>query len=600
LSEDTTRPSRQGGEIIVDYLVREGVTHLFGVCGHGILGFLDAAYDRRAEITTVTTHDERVAGLMADAYYRVARRPAATYTSCGPGSVNLVMAVASAFQDSSAFLAITGNVPTSQFNRGPFQESGRYFQGDFANVMRPYVKRSYQAFRAEMLPLTMRQAFALMLSGRPGPVHVDVPLNVFVEETDEPAPATQDWIREESVRGAGDPRAVAAAAALLRQAERPLIVAGNGALLARCQAELAELSELLGIPVATSPLGKGSVDERAPLSLGPTGRNGCYPANAAARNADVVLALGTRFDDRATSSWIPGMTYSIPPTQLIHVDIDPQELGRNYQPTVAVLGDAAAVLRQLTAELSACAPQVRQRTAGWAARVGSWKQEWEQFVAPLREADTVPVQPARLVAEIERALPEDAIVLADVGLHHNWLVQQLRVSGSVQLLQAWGFASMGFGVAGALGAKFAAPQRPVLAVCGDGGFLMHASAVATAVQYDLPVVWVIWNNQGYGAIYGQQAGFFGADRELATRFRYHRDGAPYTADLAAMARAMGAAGRRVDKPGDLAGEIAAALASGQPTVLDVPVDDTVPAPSTGSWALPPLPAPPPSFTGSPS
>jgi acetolactate synthase I/II/III large subunit len=594
------RPSYRGGEIIIDYLIRERVSHLFGVCGHGILGLLDAAYDRRDEINTITTHDERVAGLMADAYYRVARRPAATYTSCGPGSANLVMAVASAFQDSSAFLAITGNVPTSQFNRGPFQETGRYFQGDFASVMRPYVKRSYQAFRPEMLPLTMRQAFALMLSGRPGPVHVDVPLNVFAEQTSEPPPPTQDWVRDGATRGAGDPRAIAAAAALLRGAHRPLIVAGNGALLARCQPELAELSALLGIPVATSPLGKGSVNERAALSLGPTGRNGSFPANAAAREADVLLALGTRFDDRATSSWIPGMTYSIPPTRLIHVDIDPQELGRNYQPTVAVLGDAAAVLRQLAAELAASAPAIRKHTAPWAAQVTRWKEEWERFLTPLRESDAAPIQPARLVAELERALPGNAIVLADVGLHHNWLLQQLRVGGAVQLLQAWGFASMGFGVAGALGAKFAAPHRPVVAVCGDGGFLMHANAVATAVQYDLPVVWIIWNNRGYGAIYNQQAGFFGADRELATRFRNMSDGSAYTADLAAMARAMGASGQSVDKPADLASEIAAALASGRPTVLDVPVDDSTPAPSTGSWDLPPLLAPPPSFTGSPS
>lgn len=586
---------RKGAEIILDYLIEEGVTHLFGVSGHGILGLLDAAYDRRDSLATITTHDERVAGLMADAYFRVAGRPAATYTSCGPGSVNLVMSVASAFQDSSAFFAITGNVPTSQFNRGPFQETGRYFQGDFTNVMRPYVKRSYQAFRPEMLPLCLRQGFALMLSGRPGPVHLDVPLNVFVEETDEPVPSRQSWLRPEATRGAGDARAVAEAAELLAGAQRPVIVAGNGAVISHAHAAIAELSELLGIPVATTPLGKGIVDELAPIALGPTGRNGTYAANAATRNADVVLALGTRFDDRATSAWIPGMTYSFPPSHLIHVDIDPQEIGRNFTPTVSVVGDAGAVARQLIEALTERSATIRAASEDWRSTIAGWQADWTEHLRPMQEDDAVPLRPVRLVAELERSLPDGAIVLADVGVHHNWLLQHLRVSRGIQFLQAWGFASMGFGVAGALGAQFAAPERPVVAVCGDGGFLMHANAVATAVQYDLPVIWVIWNNQGYGAILGQQLGFFGADREHATRFRHQGDGELYEPDLAGMARAMGACGVRADSADSFRAELAAALERGAPTVIEVMVDDHEAAPSTGSWDLPPLPAPTPSF-----
>ena len=182
-----------GAQMLVEYLAKERVEYAFGVCGHGIIGFLDALYDRRDTIRTITAHDEQVAGFMADAYYRLRHRPAITYSSCGPGSLNLTMAVANAFYDSSAFLAVTGNVPTQQFNRGPFQESGRYFQGDFANVMRPYVKRTFQAFRPEMVPLIARQAFSLMTTGRPGPVHVDVPLNVFVERADVEIPEPELW-----------------------------------------------------------------------------------------------------------------------------------------------------------------------------------------------------------------------------------------------------------------------------------------------------------------------------------------------------------------------------------------------------------------------
>ena len=225
---------RRGADVIVDYLVRQRVPYLVGVCGHGILGLLDAAYDRQDEITTISAHDERVAGFIADAYYRVAGRPIATYTSCGPGSVNIMMAIAGAMYDSSAMLAITGNVPTSQFNRGPFQESGKYFQGDFPGAIRHYVKRSFQAVRPEMLPLMLSQAFALMTAGRPGPVNLDVPLNVFVEDVPEDVPVPR-WRPEAVAPPAPSAQALQDAAALLTGAARPVIVAGNGAMAPRAR-----------------------------------------------------------------------------------------------------------------------------------------------------------------------------------------------------------------------------------------------------------------------------------------------------------------------------------------------------------------------------
>jgi len=223
---------RRGADVIIDYLVQQRVPYLVGVCGHGILGLLDAAYDRRADIETISTHDERIAGFIADAYYRVSGRPIATYTSCGPGSVNIVMAIAGAMFDSSAMLAITGNVPTSQFNRGPFQESGKYFQGDFPGVIRSYVKRSFQAVRPEMLPLMLSQAFALMTSGRPGPVNIDVPLNVFVEDVGDEVAAPL-WRPDAVAAPAPSPEALRRVSELLGQAERPVIVAGNGAIFDR-------------------------------------------------------------------------------------------------------------------------------------------------------------------------------------------------------------------------------------------------------------------------------------------------------------------------------------------------------------------------------
>lgn len=586
----------RGAQILAEYLRKETVEYAFGVCGHGIIGFLDALYDHRDVIHTITTHDERAAGFMADAYYRVAHRPAVTYSSCGPGSVNLTMAVANAFYDSSALLAITGNVPTEQFNRGPFQESGRFFQGDFSNVIRPYVKRTYQAFRPEMLPLILRQAFGLMTTGRPGPVNIDVPLNVFVEEADVEIPDPRVWRSGVSDRAGGEPASIERAARLLLEAERPVIVAGNGVFLSEATAELVRFAELLQIPIISSPLGKGSIDERSPLSLGATGRNGPFAANEAARNADVLLALGTRFDDRPTSSWVPGLTYSIPPTRLIHIDIDPEEIGRNYPVEVGLVADVRTALRQLISAVQDPAPSARERHAAWVEATAAWKSAWARALEPAMHDGGSPLHPSRLVYEINRQLPADAIVLADVGIHHNWLVQQLVVPPKGRFLQAWGFAAMGFGVAGAIGAKFAAPDRPVVAVCGDGGFLMNANVVATAVEYDLPIVWVVWNNNGYESIRGQAATFFGPGREIATRFRREETRALISPDFALLARAMGADGYTAADPARFAESLAAALASGRPSVIEVQVGITQSAPATGSWDLPPMAGPPPNFT----
>jgi acetolactate synthase-1/2/3 large subunit len=507
------------------------------------------------------------------------------------------MAVANAYYDSSAFMAVTGNVPTQQFNRGPFQETGRHFQGDFNNVMRPYVKRTYHTPRADMVALTVRQAYALMLSGRPGPVHIDVPLNVFVETSEATIPEPADWRLGIASRGQGDPAAIARAAELLLSAERPLIVAGNGVHLAEATQTIRRLAESFGIPVITSPLGKGALDDSSPLSLGATGRNGPHAANEAARSCDVLLALGTRFDDRPTSSWIPGMTYSIPPTKLIHVDIDATEIGRNYPPAVGIVGDVELVARQLLAALEGREDDARRRHAAWTDRLADLKGEWTEFLATERASEAVPIRPERLVAELNATLPNDSIVLADVGVHHNWIVQQLDIRSDMQLLQAWGFAAMGFGIAGALGAQFAAPGRPVVAVCGDGGMVMTANAIATAAEYELPVTWVVWNNFGYGSIHGQQAGFFGKDREIATRFRRQGDGELVTTDFAMLAQSMGADGITVERPQDLGEQLANAIASPRPTLLDVRVDASVSPPATGSWDLPPLAAPDPNYPG---
>jgi acetolactate synthase-1/2/3 large subunit len=576
----------KGGELIAEFLIREKIPYLFGICGHGNVGLLDALYDVRDQVKLVSPRHEQTAGHMADGYFRVRHRPVATLTSCGPGSANLVMALAVAQTDSSAFLALTANVPTSQFNRSPFQELNRHNQADFPNVIRPVVKRSFQPSRVDMLPLALRQAVTTMTTGRPGPVNVDIPFNLFQEEAEvalEPA-----WDGFNRRRSGAAPEDVAQAADLLLAAERPAIFIGHGVTLSEAGAELTGLVHLLGIPVLSSPNGMGCLDMRDPLSLGFIGRNGTYPANQAGRHADLVLAVGARFDDRSSSSWLPGYSWNFPATRLIHVDVDHAELGRNYAPDLAILADARTFLRQLLAELERRNAGRRDRLAAWHAAIAAWRHEWEAFVRPNFAIHGSPLRPERVVADCRAVLPDDAILSLDSGVHHNWYMQFWEARRPQTMLNTWGFSGMGFGPSAILGAKLAAPDRPCVAVCGDGGFTMVPHVLCTAVEYDIPAVWVVWNNFSWAAIRDIQYGLFHG-RELGTAFYQGQNNKPYNPDFAAWARACGVEGITVTTSEDLKGALEHAIRLGKPCLLDVHVDANVRPPAIGTWALPPTP-----------
>jgi acetolactate synthase-1/2/3 large subunit len=590
--DGSSQAMANGADIIVDFLIRQNVPYLFGVCGHGNVGFLDAAFKAQNRIRTISTHHEQSAGHMADAYFKVRHEPVATFTSCGPGSANLVVALAAAMMDSSAFFAITGNVPTSQFNRGPFQETGRFYQGDFPSVIRPYVKRSYQPTRVDMVPLAVRQAWDLMLSGRPGPVNLDVPLNVFVEEAAVSTPAASPRV----INGApGNPAALAAALDLLLAAERPVIIAGQGVLLGEAAPALQTLAEALAIPVVTSPNGKGGISDRHPLSFGAIGRNGSYAANDATKHADVILAIGFSFDDRATSAWLDGYTLAIPPSRLIQIDIDPAEIGRNYPAELGILGDAKASLEHLAGLADTrLAGTARSTDTAWLNRLRRGRMVWQQYQDGLAASDAVPLRPERLMRALNRALPENAIIASDVGVHHNWIIQLFEAVRPRHLIHSWGFAAMGFATSGILGAKLAAPDRPCVAVVGDGSFLMTPHALATAVEYDIPVVWVVWNNQGYCSIRDIQMGMFGG-RELATNFQLDGARQLYTPDFALMAKSYGVASHTITRADEIEDVLTAAIAANRPYLIEVPVDREIRPIGTGSWDLPPLPQPEPNF-----
>jgi acetolactate synthase-1/2/3 large subunit len=580
-----------GGQMIINYLIKEGVPYLFGIAGHGVLGLLDAGYDYRDRIKLVKVRHEEVAGFMADGYYRIAHRPVATFTSSGPGSINLLIALAEAMSDSVPFLSLTGNVATTQFNSGALQETYRQREADFPSVIRHYVKQTFQATRPEMLPKVLALAFKTMLSGRPGPVNIDVPYDVFVETADVELLEPAEWTRPVNSQAQGNPTAVAQAVDLLLAAKRPLILAGHGVLLAEAWDELRELAQTLRIPVITSSMGKGLVPEDDPMALGAAGAFGTYPANEAARSADVILALGCRFSDLHTSSWMPGYTYNIPPTRLIHVDIDPQEIGRNYPVAVGIVGDCRMVLQQLLATVKGSA---RPDYAAWLAEVDKAKAEWEAFIQPRRISDKTPIQVERVFYEARKALSANAAIFIDAGNTGGWAVQQWQALQPYTQQVAGGFNAMGWAASAPLGAKLADPSRPCICVCGDGSFIMVAHVVATAVEYDIPVIWLVLNDYSWGAIKGLQGAYFDG-KEIATSFALHREEELYNPDFALWAKACGADGEQVKNPQDLAPALERAVKSGRPYVLDVIIDRDEGIPFTGSWQMPPIPPGDPAF-----
>jgi acetolactate synthase-1/2/3 large subunit len=382
---------------------------------------------------------------------------------------------------------------------------------------------------------------------------------------------------------------------MLLVAERPVIIAGQGVLLAEAAPELQQFAERTGIPVVTSPNGKGAINDRHALAFGSIGRNGSYAANDATKHADVILALGFTFDDRATSAWLDGYTLSIPPSRLIQIDIDPAELGRNYPAELPILGCARAslaflndMLREVTDDT---APSSREP---WLNRLRHGRKVWQDYQAPLATSDQVPLRPERLMRALSRALPDNAIIASDVGVHHNWIIQLFEALRPRHLIHSWGFAAMGFATSGILGAKLAAPDRPCVAVVGDGSFLMTPHALATAVEYDIPAVWVVWNNQGYCSIRDIQHGMF-AGRELATSFQNDGSRAPYSPDFAALAKSFGVASHTVTHAGEVEDAIATAIRANRPYLIEVPVAREIRPIGTGSWDLPPLPPPEPNF-----
>ena len=582
----------RGNDIIGEYLLKEKVPYIIGYAGHGAIGLLDGIYDRTNKIKVIWPRIETAAGFMADAYFRLTGVPLPVYTSTGPGPMNLTIALANAFYDSSAFLAITGQVTTDQFDTGALQEEYRYFSGDFPSVVKPIVKHSWQVRKVEDLVRYLPKAFKLMRTGRPGPCHFDIPYDLYIRKADVEVPEPEQWSKPINWRTPASPEAVSQALDLLVKTRRALILAGGGVMVSEGMQALRELAEYLQIPVYTTLMGKGVMSEKDALYLGVAGCWGDYPAAEAARNADVILAVGARFADLHCASWLPGYTYNIPPTKLIHVDIDVSEIGRNYPVELGIIADARSFLVQML-EL-AKSRKVKRDGKAWVDEVYQYKTEWRKFIEPYYKNEEVPIDPRRILLDMRRIAPENCILVSDVGNHQAWVEQYWGTPQPKTHISPGGFAAMGFGICGVLGAKLARPETPCVNVCSDGGFMMTPHAVATAVEHDLPVVWVLFNNYTIGCIRDLQR-FYLDGREIGTSFKKVKTGELWNPDFAKMAEAMGGRGVRIEKPGDFAGAFEAALKSGVPTVLDVIINRDTPVPITTTWQMPPIPPAGPTF-----
>jgi acetolactate synthase-1/2/3 large subunit len=563
-------PEYTGGEIVAEYLLREKVPYIAGVGGHGIMPFLDAFKDRSDSIKVIQVRHEQSAVHLADAYYRVSGKPLVCFTTLGPGSLNAVMGLATAYVDSSAVIAISGDTHTYMMGTGTLQEIERNQWADTYNIFRYVTKRFWRVQSAAQLPAVIHQAFKVALTGRPGPTSITLPMDVQAESAEVEIP--EPTKRRATGLVYGDPRFIAKATQLLAKAERPVILAGGGVAISNGSRELVTLAELLGAAVITTGFSaKGVIPEDHPLCAFYAGSKGTTCGNKLARDADVLLAVGCRFADETTSSYKPGVSFSIPPTKLIHVDIDPAEIGKNYPVEVGIVGDARAVLGQLIDALRATLKVRKYQDSRYFKTIQRAKKEWEEMLEPLRKSSKQPMTLSRFLYELRKVLPRDAIVVGAAGHAQAQLFQEFPVYYPRTHISDGGNSAMGWAVPAALGAKLARPDKVVAAVCGDGDFLMTCQELATAAQYEITPIYFVINNCGWLSIRDLQIDVYGEERGFASEFRVGNTGELYSPDFVKMAESFRCRGELVEKPSEIGPALTRCLSDGVPALIEVPV-----------------------------
>ncbi len=570
-------------EHIVDFLERREVTHVFGLCGHTNIAVLAALAE--SPIDFVTVRHEQIASHAADAYARVQGRASVVLSHLSPGLTNCATGVANAALDCIPMVVIAGDIPTHYYGKHPHQEVNLHADAAQWEIYRPFVKRAWRVDRADLMAEILEKAFHLAESGQPGPVLVNVPMDIFSEvipshSFDRVAQNTRA-LKKPSI----DDDTAREIVEALAKAESPVAYVGGGILLAKASEELGAFVEHMGLPIAHSLMGKGALRDDHPLVMGMTGFWGTSLVNQSCLNADYVFAVGTRFKEADCSSWYPGYTFNIGSesdvTKVIHIDIEPQEIGRNYPTKIGAVADAKAALRVLTRVAKEMYPDGFAREEK-KAEIAAFRASFKESNREMATSAAFPMMPERILADARKALPEDAIITTDVGWNKNGVGQQFDILTPGSILTPGGFATMGFGPPGAIGAKLAAPDRVVISLVGDGGFGQNPSMLATAVELNLGIVWLVMNNNAFGTIAGLQKAHYGLT--YGTTFPGSAEAPTNGPGYAEIARAYGADGLRVTSADELLPALQAAIASGKPTVLDVPMINN-PTPTTGHWNI---------------
>jgi acetolactate synthase-1/2/3 large subunit len=577
-------PKLTGGEIIGRTLTNYGVEYVAGIPGHGAWSMLDGFLQDGVSVPVLQVFHEQSAVHMADGYWRASGRPMTAMTSIGPGATNTIIGLATAFADSTSLLAITGGPATHMKGHGVMQELERYRSNDFPRVVEPVTKRHWEVGTVEELPFVLHRAFNAMLSGRPGPVHLEIPMDVQAAAADVELHDLQRRIARGKVHP--DPDAVDEAARLLHGAERPVIVIGGGLITANASAELLALAEALQAPVVTTWNGKGGFPEDHDLFAGAVGQTGTIAGNGIASEADVLISVGCRFTDWSASSWRKGVSFSIPPGRLIQIDIDPQEIGKNYPADVGIVADAQPALAALAA---ACGTNGSLSDAheDHLRRLAVLKCDWDDQMSTRMDSEETPFTSQRPLRDLRRVLPRDGIIVAGSGNTQGAVKQSFPVYEPRTHLTSGSYSSMGWAVPAAIGAKLAKPDSKVACVLGDGDFLQTAQELGVCVQNDIPVCFVVQNNAGYMSIRGGQRKI--TDRHLISEFT-RPGGAEYRVDIANLAKSFGVESWRVDDSDELESTLERAINTDAPTVVEVTTSRDAAGPWVPGWWDFPVPA----------
>ena len=535
----------RGGEAIIESLKNMGVKTIFGYPGGQTIPFYDMLYD--ADLDHILVRHEQCAAHAADGYARASGKVGVCLATSGPGATNLVTGIATAYMDSSPILAITGQVPTHLIGNDAFQEA------DIIGITMPITKHSFQPKDPDLIPSMIKSAFEIASSGRPGPVLIDVPKEVQEGELstfddsliDTPGynPTTKGNIRQ--IKKARD---------LIKQAKKPLILVGAGVIISGACKELKELVYTINAPVMTSLLGKGAIDETDDLALGMLGMHGRKVSNDSINESDLLIAIGIRFSDRTTGR----LDSFAPNTKIIHIDIDPAEIGKNVDVDLPIVGDAKNILASLNKLL-------KEYTAS--DEVNAWTDMIKQRKIDLLPRVTyydVPLKPQRVIKEISEVLTPESILTTDVGQNQMWAAHFYDTQKPRKFISSGGLGTMGFGFPSAIGAKVACPDDPVVSINGDGGFLMVCQELATVKEYDIPVIAVVLENRTLGMVYQWQS--------LLYDERHSETLLGNSPDFVKLAESFGVNAARITKPGETKEALSSAIKDNEPILLNIVID----------------------------